>query len=329
MFIGSIRVENKVFLAPMAGVTDKVFRMLCREQGCGLVYTEMVSAKGLYYGSGRTADLLDTHLDKGPVGVQIFGSDPAIMAQMAEKICQYEIDLIDINMGCPTPKIVKNGEGSALMKNPKLAGEIVKEVVKASSKPVTVKMRSGWDDDSINAVDLAMIVEDAGATAVTLHGRTRGQFYSGKADWGIIKKVKSKLTIPLIGNGDIFSAKAASDILDQTGCDAIMVARGAQGNPWIFREIGSYLNKEEIISPPGHEEIISTALRHLRLLAEDKDERIAVNEMRKHIAWYIKGLKNAAGIKRTINKSGSLAEIEDVLGAYLNELDNGIESQIK
>lgn len=245
MEIGNIKLENKVFLAPMAGITDSVFRMLCKEQGCGLVFTEMVSAKGLYYDNKRTGDLLDTQLDEGPVGVQIFGSDPDIMAEIVAIIANTDIDLIDINMGCPAPKIVKNGEGAALMKNPKLAGQIVRAVVKVTDKPVTVKMRSGWDEGSINAIDLAMIVEDAGAKAVTLHGRTREQFYSGTADWDIIRRAKERLSIPVIGNGDIFSAQAGRDMLEQTGCDAIMVARGAQGNPWIcsfFTSISSRVN---------------------------------------------------------------------------------------
>lgn len=320
MEIGNIKIENKVFLAPMAGITDSVFRMLCKEQGCGLVFTEMVSAKGLYYDNKRTGDLLDTQLDEGPVGVQIFGSDPDIMAEIVAIIANTDIDLIDINMGCPAPKIVKNGEGAALMKNPKLAGQIVRAVVKVTDKPVTVKMRSGWDEGSINAIDLAMIVEDAGAKAVTLHGRTREQFYSGTADWDIIRRAKERLSIPVIGNGDIFSAQAGRDMLEQTGCDAIMVARGAQGNPWIFRELRACLRGEELPQAPSPKEKIETAKRHLRLLVDLKGQRIGVNEMRKHLAWYIKGLKNASQIKRRVNTADTVKELESLLDAYLEVL---------
>ncbi len=321
MLIGNVEIRTNVFLAPMAGITDKVFRMLCREQGCGMAYTEMVSAKGLFYGSEKTEDLLETYPDEHPVGAQIFGSDPDIMARMAERVSGLDVDIIDINMGCPTPKIVNNGDGSALLKNPKLAGEIIRRVVKASSKPVTVKIRKGWDGSSVNAVEIALIAQEAGAAAVTVHGRTREQFYSGEADWDIIGEVKARLSIPVIGNGDVFSAEAAAELIRQTGCDGVMIGRGALGNPWIFRDVVSYLQKGIVGFPPSPSKKISMALRHLRMLCDYKGERVAVNEMRKHIAWYLKGLRDSGRIKAIINKALSEAEIRSVLQAYLNELE--------
>jgi nifR3 family TIM-barrel protein len=240
MKIGNVLLENNVFLAPMAGVTDMPFRILCKEQGCGLLYTEMISAKGIYYNDIKSFKL--AHIDpvEEPTALQIFGSEPDIMAKVAEKLSQLNTAIIDINMGCPTPKITKNGEGSALLRNPELVGKIVKEVSKASSKPVTVKIRKGWDDNSVNAVEIAKIAEDNGAAAITVHGRTREQFYSGKADWETIKNVKKAVSIPVIGNGDIFSEEDALKMLKDTGCDAVMVGRGAQGNPWIFKKIIRY-----------------------------------------------------------------------------------------
>ena len=317
--IGNVNIEKPLFLAPMAGVTDLAFRKLCKEQGCGMVYTEMVSAKGLYYGSGRTRDLMEIDEEEHPVGIQIFGSDPLIMARMAEKISETEADLIDINMGCPAPKIVKNGEGSALMRNPGLVAKIVREVSGASSKPVTVKIRKGWDEKSVNAVEIALIAEEAGAAAVTVHGRTREQYYSDTADWDIIREVKSRLTIPVIGNGDIFTAEAAIDRIRQTNCDGIMAARGAQGNPWLFRDILSLLETGEVPPPPGAEERIRTALRHLDMLVDQKGEKIGVCEMRKHIAWYLKGLKDSGRIRRQVNCLATAAEIRDLLSSYRDE----------
>lgn len=320
MKIGDLRINNPLFLAPMAGITDLAFRMLCREQGCGVVYTEMVSAKGLFYGSERTEELMEINPNEHPIGIQIFGSDPLIMAQMVEKISDTDADLIDINMGCPAPKIVKNGEGSALMRNPQLVKKIVSEVSRASSKPITVKIRKGWDDKSVNAVDIALIAEEAGAVAITVHGRTREQFYAGVADWDIIREVKSRLSIPVIGNGDIFTPQAAFDMTKQTNCDGIMIARGAQGNPWLFRDIISYMDKGEIPIQPEPNEKIETALRHLKIIVGQKGERLGVCEMRKHIAWYLKGLKDSSQIKRLINTLTTASEVEAVLNSYKKEL---------
>ncbi len=268
---------------------------------------------------------MEIHPDEHPIGIQIFGSEPLLMAQMAEKISETSADLIDINMGCPAPKIVKNGEGSALLKNPKLVGEIVREVSKASSKPVTVKIRKGFDEKSINAVEIALLAEEAGAAAITVHGRTREQFYSGSADWDIIKQVKSRLSIPVIGNGDIFTAEAALAMEKQTGCDGIMVARGAQGNPWLFRDILAFKKTGTIPPPPSAKERIQTALRHMHMLIELKGEKVGVCEMRKHISWYIKGLKEAGQMRKLINSITTASEMEDTLLSYKEKLESIIQ----
>ncbi len=317
--IGCLSIETPLFLAPMAGVTDLAFRKLCKEQGCGMVYTEMISAKGLYYGSSHTRDLMKIDRKEHPVGIQIFGSDPLIMAGMAEKLSETEADLIDINMGCPAPKIVRNGEGSALMRNPSLVGNIVREVSRASSKPVTVKIRKGWDEESVNAVEIARIAEKEGAAAVTVHGRTREQYYSGSADWDIIRKVKSSVSIPVIGNGDVFTAQAALEMKRQTNCDGIMAARGARGNPWLFRDIVSLWNTGTVPPPPCAEERIHTALRHLGMLMDQKGEKAAVPEMRKHIAWYLKGMKDSGRIRSQVNTLNTEAEVRALLNAYAAE----------
>ncbi|MGI6705118.1 MAG: tRNA dihydrouridine synthase DusB [Clostridia bacterium] len=313
MRIGSLEIENNVFLAPMAGVTDQPFRLLCKEMGCGVVYTEMVGAKGLHYGGEQTRQLIDIHPLEHPVGIQIFGSEPEIMAMIAEQLNNEDADLIDINMGCPAPKIVKNNEGCALMKDMQRAEKVIRAVVKASKKPVTVKFRKGWDDSSVNAVEFAQMAEEAGVQAVTVHGRTREQFYSGRADWDIIRKVKGSVGIPVIGNGDIFSGEAARRMFEETGCDGVMVARGAQGNPWIFAEIRSCLRGEKEIPVPGPGDKIDMALRHGAMMMEYKGEYIAIREMRKHISWYLKGIKNASQLKVAVNSAQSWEEMKALL----------------
>lgn len=316
MKISNLEFENNVFLAPMAGVTDIAFRRICKELGCGLVYTEMVSAKALYYGSQNTEELLKISKEEAPAAVQIFGSEPKVMA----KACDYfnnnkDICLIDINMGCPAPKIVKNGDGSALMKNTKLAIDIVKEVKKASAKPVTVKFRKGFDNENINAVDFAKAMEEAGADAVAVHGRTREQMYTGKADWDIIGKVKAAVSIPVIGNGDIFSAEAAIDIIKETKCDGVMVARGALGNPWIFNEIKLALQGKTICYPDNIEKL-NLCIRHIKLAVQNFGSEKAVREMRKHIAWYVKGMKNSTEIKNMINYEKDVSNVIRILLEY-------------
>ena len=317
MKIGNLELENNVFLAPMAGVTDLPFRILCKEMGCGLVYSEMVSAKGILYDNKNTTELLEIDPKERPVAVQLFGSDPEILGAMAKKIEQYPIDIIDVNMGCPAPKIVKNGEGSCLMKTPELVGKIVKSLVESQSKPVTIKFRKGFDDDHINAVEIAKIAEANGASAVAVHGRTREQYYSGKADWDIIKQVKEAVNIPVIGNGDVFTPQDAKNLLEHTGCDAIMVGRGAQGNPWIFKRILHYLQTGELLPEPTAEERVEKALRHAQMLIDYKGEYIGVREMRKHMAWYMKGLPGAAELRGKLNHAENMEQLEVLLRGYL------------
>ena len=309
MKIGNVELENNVFLAPMAGVTDLPFRILCKEMGCGLVYSEMVSAKGILYDNKNTTELLEVDAKERPVAVQLFGSDPEILGAMAKKIEEYPIDIIDVNMGCPAPKIVKNGEGSCLMKTPELVGKIVRSLVESQKKPVTIKFRKGFDEEHINAVEIAKIAEANGASAVAVHGRTREQYYSGKADWDIIKEVKAAVQIPVIGNGDIFTPQDAKNLLEHTGCDAIMVGRGAQGNPWIFREILAALEDREIPARPNRRELYEMIVRHAQLSCTYKGEYITVREMRKHLAWYTTGLPHAAGLRRQINSMETMEEL--------------------
>ena len=314
MKIGNFKPENKVFLAPMAGVTDVVFRTLCKEQGCGLTYSEMVSAKGIMYDNDNTKKLLDINKKEGKVAVQLFGSDPKVLADMAKKLDDNDdIGFFDINMGCPAPKIVKNGDGSALMKNPKLIGEIVKAVTSNIKKPLTIKIRKGFDDDCINAIEIAKIAEENGASGIAIHGRTREQFYSGEADWDIIKKVKESVSIPIIGNGDISSPEKAKEILDYTGCDAIMIGRWAQGNPWIFKRVVHYLETGEILENPSINEKIDIAIKHLYMLIEHKGEYIGIREMRKHLGWYIKGMPKSSEMRVIINGVEEPKKMEDLL----------------
>ncbi|HEX2927380.1 MAG TPA: tRNA dihydrouridine synthase DusB [Ruminiclostridium sp.] len=317
MKIGNVELKNNIFLAPMAGVTDMPFRILCKEQECGLVYTEMVSAKGMHYDDDKSNKLtLLDELEK-PGAVQIFGSDPEIMAEVTEKLNASDAAIIDINMGCPAPKITKNGEGSALMKNPQMVARIVKAVASVSQKPVTVKIRKGWDDSCINAVEIALIAEENGASAVGVHGRTREQYYSGKADWDIIRQVKKAVSIPVIGNGDVTGPREAERLLEETGCDAVMVGRGAQGNPWIFKKIIRYLRDGVTIPDPTPEEKIETIIRHMNMLIGLKGERTGILEMRSHIAWYIKGMRDAAYTKQKIFQMTDREEIISLLRSFL------------
>ena len=311
--IGNVPLDNRVVLAPMAGITDKAFRLIVSEFGCGLIYTEMISATALSYHSNRTKVMLDLDGEAGPVNVQIFGSDPAVMAEAARLAVAAGAALIDINMGCPAPKIIKNNEGCALMRDLSLAGKIIKAVVDASAVPVTVKMRKGWDEDSVNALELARLAEESGAAGVAVHGRTRGQFYAGCSDWNIIEKIKAALRIPVIGNGDIRSPQDALRMLQETGCDAVMIGRGALGNPWIFRRTVHYLNTGELLPEPSPEIKIAMAIRHLNMVAGLKSEYRAVREMRKHIAWYLKGIRDASRIRERVNFIETIEEITSLL----------------
>jgi nifR3 family TIM-barrel protein len=315
-YIGNVIIKGNLFLGPMAGVTDLPFRVLCKEKGADLVFTEMVSAKGILYNNKNTESLLTISEEERPAAIQLFGADPDIMAEMAKRIEHRNFDILDINMGCPVPKVVKNGEGSALMKNPRLVGEIVHKVSKAIEKPVTVKIRSGFDPENINAAEIAKIAQENGAAAVTVHARTREQFYRGKADWEVIRRVKEAVTIPVIGSGDVFSPEDAKRMLAQTGCDAIMIARGARGNPWLFEQIKSYLVNGVYRPKPDFTEVKNTILRHAILEIAYKGEHTGIREMRKHVAWYTVGYPLTAKLRSRVNTIESLQDLTQLLEEY-------------
>lgn len=316
MKIGKVELESNILLAPMAGVTDKAFRMIVKPFGPALMYTEMVSGKGLFYKSKKTADLLNADESEKPVAVQIFGHDADIMAEIANSALEYGAAVIDINMGCPAPKIVNNGDGCALMKSPETAAKVISAVCRAVDVPVTVKFRAGWDDKSINAVEFAKIAEQSGASAVTVHGRTREQFYSGTADLDIIKALKAAVKIPVIGNGDIIDGGSAAHMLEYTGCDGIMVGRAAEGNPWIFKEISAYLKDGTVLPPPDLDERREVALKHLGLLVEFKGEHRGVLEGRKHMAWYFKGVSGGAVLRTALNKAQKYDEMCGLINEF-------------
>jgi len=317
--VGNVVLENNVILAPMAGVTDLPFRLLCRKAGAGMVCTEMVSAKAIYYNNKNTEGLLEIHPEEGPVSLQLFGSDPQIIADMAKRIEERPFSVLDFNMGCPVPKVVNNGEGSALMKNPALVREILSALVKAVKKPVTVKIRKGFDEGHCNGVEIAKIAEDCGVAAIAVHGRTREQYYSGHADWDIIRQVKAAVRIPVIGNGDVDSPRAAKEMLQQTGCDGVMIGRAAQGNPWIFRDTVSFLENGTVPEPPDSRMKKQMVLEHAELQIRLKGEYTAVREMRRHLAWYTAGMPHSARFRQMINSVESyrqlLEGVETIFGS--------------
>jgi len=320
MKIGNVTLENPLVLAPMAGVTDLPFRLLCKEQGCGLVYTEMVSARGIYYNNKNTHILLEVKEEERPVSLQLFGSDPDIISEMAKRIEHLNFDILDINMGCPVPKVVNNGEGSALMQRPELVAAIVEKTAKAIKKPVTVKIRKGFTMENANAVEIAHIAQESGAAAVAVHGRTRSQYYSGSADWDIIRQVKEKLAIPVIGNGDIRTPEDVVAMMTQTGCDAVMVGRGIQGNPWFFSETLAYM-KDGVVPPkPDIHEVVRMILRHAKMQMAFKGEYLGIREMRRHTAWYTTGYPDSSRLRSVVNQVESYDALAELLAQYENEL---------
>lgn len=312
--IGNVTLENNLILAPMAGVTDLPFRLLCKEQGAGLICTEMISTKAIYFKNKNTETLMEIDERERPVSLQLFGSDPDLMAEIARQIEPRNFDILDINMGCPVPKVVNNGEGSALMKNPRLVHEIVSKVSNAIEKPLTIKIRKGFAEDCVNAVEIAKIAEDAGAAAVAVHGRTREQYYAGNADWDIIRKVKEAVSIPVIGNGDVDSPQKAEALVRETGCDGIMIGRAVQGNPWLFSQILHYQKTGELLPKPGMEEVKEMILRHAKMQLEYKGNYTGMREMRKHVAWYTTGMPHSASVRRMVNEVESYEQLEELVG---------------
>ena len=326
--IGNVTLPNNLILAPMAGITDLPYRVLCQEQGAGLLCTEMISAKAIFYNNKNTESLLEISPDETNVSLQLFGSDPEIISQMAVRISERPFAILDINMGCPVPKVVNNGEGSALMKNPRLVGEIISKTVRAIKKPVTVKIRKGYTAESVNAVEIARIAEESGAAAITVHGRTRSQFYTGKADWDIIAAVKSAVKIPVIGNGDVIDGETAAAMFNHTACDGVMIGRAVRGNPWIFRQIATYLSEGTVIPKPSTAKVVTMIRRHADLMIKYKGEYTALREMRKHAAWYTAGLPHSALLRRHINEIENLGQLEQVLKVLMDKPGMPINSTL-
>ncbi len=325
LIIGNVALKGNLILAPMAGVTDLPFRLLCKKKGADLVYTEMISAKGIYYHNKNTELLWQIDEAERPVSLQLFGSEPELMAEMAAQIESRNFDILDINMGCPVPKVVNNGEGSALMKNPALAAEIVRAVVKRISKPVTVKFRKGFDAARVNAVDFAKRMEDAGAAAVAVHGRTREEYYGGRADWEILARVKEAVSIPVIASGDVFTPEDALRCEKETGCDGLMLGRGARGNPWLFEQIKAYLETGKHLEKPPISEVLEMILLHGRLLMEHKGEYLGMREMRKHVAWYTAGYKHSAKMRSRVNEIETYEGLEQLCSQWLEYFLKGWE----